>query len=233
MTDKLFKESFALKDTQCTIISDSQKAVHAAIESIKKSRQELEIYVRFNPAFLHSLTPLLTPEKPLVAKLMAEASQKAQVGPMAAVAGAIADLAVEAMKTEGCQVAVVENGGEIMAISNQPIDVAMIAGDEPLSKKFGFRLTEFPIAVATSSGRFSHAFSFGNAEAATVFCKNAALADSVATAVCNLVKDDNPQVGITNGLNKGKSVEGVEGVLILYKGQVGTWGKIPEIIKIS
>ena len=64
MTDKLFKERFALKDTQCTIISDSQKAVHAAIESIKKSRQELEIYVRFNPVSLHSLTPILTPEKP-------------------------------------------------------------------------------------------------------------------------------------------------------------------------
>jgi len=41
LTDKLFKERFALKDTQFTIISDSQKAVHAAIESIKKSRQEL------------------------------------------------------------------------------------------------------------------------------------------------------------------------------------------------
>ena len=49
-------------------------------------------------------------------------------------------------------------------------------------------LTEFPIGVATSSGRFSHALSFGDAEAATVFCKNASLADAAATAVGNVVK---------------------------------------------
>ena len=41
---------------------------------------------------------------------MALAAQKAGVGPMAAVAGAIADLAVEDMKRLGCEVAVVENG---------------------------------------------------------------------------------------------------------------------------
>ena len=106
------------------------------------------------------MTPITAPEKPLVAKLMAIAAQKADVGPMAAVAGALADLAVEDMKREGCEVAVVEDGGEISAASNRPVDVAVAAGEEPLSKRFGFRLTEFPIGVATSSGRFSHALKF-------------------------------------------------------------------------
>jgi ApbE superfamily uncharacterized protein (UPF0280 family) len=164
---------------------------------------------------------------------MAEAAQKADVGPMAAVAGALADLAVEDMKHSGCQVAVVENGGEIMVNSNQPIDVAVAAGEEPLSKRFGFRLTEFPIAVATSSGRFSHALSFGDAEAATVFCKNATLADAAATAVGNVVKGEDAQAGIQAGINKGSTIEGVEGIMIVYKGQVGTWGKIPQIIKVN
>jgi len=152
---------------------------------------------------------------------------------MAAVAGAIADLAVEDMKHSGCQVAVVENGGEIMVNSNQPIDVAVAVGEEPLSKRFGFRLTEFPIAVATSSGRFSHALSFGDAEAATVFCKNATLADAAATAVGNVVKGEDAQAGIQAGINKGSTIEGVEGIMIVYKGQVGTWGKIPQIIKVN
>ncbi len=184
--------------------------------------------------FLHTLTPIdPPPEEPLVAKMMAEAAEKAGVGPMAAVAGAIADLAVQDMILTGCKVAIVENGGEISAQSNQPIDVAVAAGDEPLSKRFGFRLTEFPIGLATSSGRFSHALSFGDAEAATIFCKNATLADASATAVGNAVKGEDVQAAIQAGINAGLSIEGVEGVMIIYKGQVGTAGKIPEIIRIE
>ena len=173
------------------------------------------------------------PDKPLVARLMALSAEKANVGPMASVAGVITDLAVEAMKREGCEVAVVEDGGEISVSSNKPIDVAVAAGEEPLSKRFGFRLTEFPIGVATSSGRFSHALSFGDAEAAVVFCKNAALADAAATAVGNVVNGEDAQAGIQAGISRGLSIEGVEGVLILYKGQVGMAGKIPQIIKIE
>jgi ApbE superfamily uncharacterized protein (UPF0280 family) len=230
---QLFKEQFTHKESQCTIISDRQKAVQAAKESIKRSYQELEIYVRANPKFLYTLTPIPAPEKPFLAKLMAQAAQKAGVGPMAAVAGAIADIAVEDMKQEGCEVAVVEDGGEISAQSNRPVDVAVTAGEEPLSKRFGFRLSEFPIGVATSSGRFSHALSFGEAEAAIVFCKEAALADAAATAVGNVVKGEDAQVAIKAGMRMGLSIEGVEGLLILYLGQVGTAGKIPQIIKVD
>lgn len=233
MTRNLFKENFTLKETQCTIISDKQKAIQTAIESIKRNRRELEIYIRANPRFFYTLTPISAPEKPLVAKLMAQAAEKAGVGPMAAVAGVIADLAVSEMTREGCEVAVVEDGGEISAVSNRPVDVAVAAGDEPLSKRFGFRLTEFPIGVATSSGRFSHALSFGDAEAATVFCKNASLADGAATAVGNVVKGEDVEAAIKAGISKGLSIEGVEGVLIIYKGQVGTAGKIPQIIKCT
>lgn len=233
MTGQLFREFFILKETQCTIISDSQKAIQTAIESIKRNRQELELYVRANPKFLYTLTPLVAPDNPLVARLMALAAEKANVGPMAAVAGAIADVAVEDMIRGGCEVAVVEDGGEIFAVSNISIDVAVAAGDEPLSKRFGFRLTEFPIGIATSSGRFSHALSFGDAEAAIIFCRNAALADAAATAVGNVVKGEDAQLGIQAGLSRGISIEGVEGVLIIYKGQVGTAGKIPQIINIE
>ncbi len=233
MTRELFKEHFTHKESQCTIISDQQQAIQAAKESIQRNYIELELYVRANPKFLHTLMPVPAPEKPLVARLMAEAAQKADVGPMAAVAGAIADLAIEDMLRLGCEVAVVEDGGEISAKSNQPVDVAVAAGDEPLSKRFGFRLTEFPIGVATSSGRFSHALSFGDAEAAVVFCKNATLADAAATAVGNVVKGEDGQAGIQAGISRGLSIDGVEGVLILYKGQVGTAGKIPQIIKVE
>jgi ApbE superfamily uncharacterized protein (UPF0280 family) len=230
---KLFKESFQLKETQCTIIADKQQAIKTAIDSIKRNRKALEDYAKNNPKFLYTLTPVPVPVKPLVARLMAKAAEKANVGPMAAVAGVLADLAIKDMLADGCRVAVVEDGGEVSAASDRPVDVALAAGDAPLSKRFGFRLTDFPVGVATSSGRFSHALSFGDAEAATVFCGNAGLADAAATAVGNVVKGEDHNVAIERGIEVAKSIRGVEGVLVLYRGCVGTWGKIPQLIKVD
>jgi ApbE superfamily uncharacterized protein (UPF0280 family) len=229
----LHREAFTLQESQCHVIADKPKGIQVAKGSLKQNRQLLEAYFKTNPTFLHALEPVAVPTEPLVAKLMAEAAEKAAVGPMAAVAGVLADLAVGDMLSVGCEVAVVENGGEISAVSNELIDVAVAAGDEPLSKRFGFRLTEFPIGVATSSGRFSHAFSFGDAEAATVFCKNAGLADAAATSVCNVVKGEDCRDAIQAGISKALSIEGVIGALILHKGFTGTVGKIPKIIKVD
>ena len=229
----IYKKSYMYKESKCVIVTDKKSGIEVATESIEHNRSELEKYIASNPKFLESFEPLAIPEKPLVARLMAEAAQVASVGPMAAVAGVIADLAVQDMTNDGCKVAVIEDGGEISAISHIPIDVALAAGEEPLSRKFGFRLSNFPIGLATSSGRFSHAFSFGEAEAATVFCKTAGLADAVATAVANVVKGEDTSSAIKKGMEVAMSINEVDGVLILYKGQVGTSGNIPQIIKVK
>jgi len=229
----LFKQVFEFKETRCTIIADNESAIKAAISSIKSNRKRLERYIRKYPKFLYSLEPVHVDKGPKIAKLMAEASEKADVGPMAAVAGVLADLAVEKMVLKGAEVAVVENGGEAYAVSNMPIDVALLAGDSPLSKQIGFRLENFPVGVATSSGVFSHALSFGDAEAVTVFAENAGLADAVATAVGNLVRGDDYRGAIERGIDKALSIKGVSGVLILYKGMVGKAGQIPRMIKVN
>jgi ApbE superfamily uncharacterized protein (UPF0280 family) len=75
--------------------------------------------------------------------------------------------------------------------------------------------------------------SFGDAEAATIFCRDAGLADAAATAVGNVVKGEEFQAAIQQGINKALSIQGVEGVLIIYKGFVGTAGKVPQIIKVD
>jgi len=233
MTAKnLFKEVFQYKETNCTIIADNERAVKTAISSIKYHRKKLEEYVRTHPRFLYSLCPVPVNEGPSVVRLMADAAEKANVGPMAAVAGVLADLAVKDMILDGSEVAVIENGGEISAISNRPVDVALSAGDSLLSRTFGFRLKDFPIGVATSSGLFSHALSFGEAEAVTVFSTNAGLADAAATAVGNLIKGKNCRGTIERGIKKALSIQGVEGVLIIYRGIVGHAGRIPQIIKV-
>lgn len=229
----LFKQTFQLKETVGTAISESESAVKTAISTIENQRKQLESYVRKNPKFLYSLEPVHVDDGPKIAQLMAEAAEAAGVGPMAAVAGVLCDLAVEAMISDGAKVAVVEDGGEAYAVSNKPIDVALLAGDSPLSKQIGFRLESFPVGLATSSGVFSHALSFGDAEAVTVFAEIAGLADAAATAAGNVVKGDDIQDAVRIGVNRALSIRGVRGVFILYRGTVGKAGQIPKMIKLS
>ena len=230
---QLIKETFRLKESNCTIISDKTSGIETAKASIEHHRQQLKEYIKKHPQFLHSLDPVPVDKAPKVAQLMAEASAKANVGPMAAVAGVLADLAVEEMIGSGCKVAVVENGGEVSAVSNQPIDIGFAAGDEPLSNEMGFRLRKFPVGVATSSGRFSHAFSFGDADAVTIFAVDAGVADAAATAVANLIKGDDVRGILRQGIDCALSIDGVKGVFILYRGVVGKAGQIPELIKVK
>lgn len=231
-TKNLFKQVFRYKETNCTIIADKEDAIRSAMSSIEYHRKKLEKYIQDHPKFLYSLRPVPVNKGPLIVRLMADASKKANVGPMAAVAGVLADLTVKEMTLDGSEVAVVENGGEVSAVSSKPIDIALSAGDSPLSRQVGFRLKEFPIGVATSSGLYSHALSFGEAEAVTVFAVNAGIADAVATAVGNLIKGDDCREAIERGINKALGIEGVKGVFILYKGMVGKAGQIPQIIKV-
>jgi len=231
--NNLFKRAFRLKESDCTIISDRQDGIEIAKSSIKRNYDLLEEYIKQYPQFLYSLEPIVVTDGPEVARLMAEASLKADVGPMAAVAGVIADLAVQDMVKSGCKVAVVEDGGEVSVVSDQPIDIAFVAGEESLSREIGFRLKQFPVGVATSSGRFSHAFSFGDAEAVTVFAVDAGLADAAATAVANMIKGDDVREVIRQAIDKALGIDGVNGIFILYCDVVGKAGQIPELIKVN
>ena len=97
-TKSLVKESFEFKETRGLILSDSKEAIELALSSLRENREKLERYVRKNPKFLYSLTPIkIDNDAPHVVRIMAEAASKAGVGPMAAVAGALADLAVREM----------------------------------------------------------------------------------------------------------------------------------------
>jgi ApbE superfamily uncharacterized protein (UPF0280 family) len=215
------------------LITDNQEALDAAVSAIKRHRIDLEKFIQKSPILQYALEPIKFEEGPKVVKLMMEASKHAKVGPMAAVAGVISDLAVIEMLETGAKVAVVENGGEAFVVSNRPIDIAIQAGETSLSKRVGFRLEKFPIGIATSSGLFSHALSFGEAEAATVFAENAGIADAAATAVANIVKGDGEKKIIEDAIALGLSIKGVKGVFILYRDFVGLGGEVPTIINVD
>jgi ApbE superfamily uncharacterized protein (UPF0280 family) len=232
-TRDLIKRSFNLKETSCTIITENEEFYDVATAAITRHRLELEEYIQVHPEFQFSLAPFRTEGAPEAASRMAEAGTLAGVGPMAAVAGVIADLAVEEMQMAGAKVAVVEDGGEASLASDKTIDIALKAGESELSRKIGFRFKDFPIGVATSSGLYSHALSFGKAEAATIFAVNAGIADAAATAVGNVILGDNVEAVIEKGLQVGLNVEGVQGVFIIYRGKVGTGGKLPQMIGVK
>ncbi|NLE04077.1 MAG: UPF0280 family protein, partial [Crenarchaeota archaeon] len=117
----LFKETFTYKEAQCSLISDRKIGIEIAKKSIKKNIKILENYISTNSKFSWTFAPLVVSDDSLVIVNMAKAAEAANVGPMAAVAGVLADLAVADMVAAGCKVAVVEDGGEISAISNIPI----------------------------------------------------------------------------------------------------------------
>ena len=229
----LIKQTYSYKESRGTMVTDRKEAINMGRLAVQRHRRQLEKYTQKNPIFLYSLEPVQVSKGPIVVGRMAEASEEAGVGPMAAVAGVLADLAVEAMIKSGAEVAVVENGGEASAASNVPIDVALQAGYSLLSRRIGFRLEHFPVGLATSSGKFSHALSFGEAEAVTVFAQNAGLADAAATAVGNIVKGSDPTEAIRRGISRAMSITGVEGVFILFEENVGRAGKIPRIVGIK
>lgn len=229
----LFSHSFSIKESNCKILTDKLDLIKTAEEIIIHHRTQLKEYIKLHPSFQSSLKPIQVTNPPEIIKRMAEVAQLANVGPMAAVAGVLADLTVEEMIKNGAKVAIVENGGEVALNSKQAIDIALQAGETPLSKRLGFRLTEFPIGVATSSGKFSHALSFGESEAVTVFAKNAGLADAVATAVGNTVKGDNIENAIRRGVNLALTIPEVFGTLIIYCDKVGFGGDLPKMIEIE
>jgi ApbE superfamily uncharacterized protein (UPF0280 family) len=232
-SEGLHKLKYQLRESRCTVITDRPEALNAAVSGIKGHRAELEEYIQRDPVFQLALDPIDVVDGPEVAMLMAEASRRAGVGPMAAVAGVLADLAVREMLGAGARVAVVENGGEACFHSDRPMDIAIQAGETPLSRRVGFRLEEFPVGVATSSGLFSHALSFGEAEAATVFAENAGVADAAATAVANVVKGYDEKAVVEEAVDLGLSIEGVRGVFIIYRGHVGLGGEVPTIISVN
>jgi len=232
-SEGLHRQKYEIGESLCTIITDKPEALRAAESSIRTHRAALKEYIRKFPSFQTTLEPFDMEEGPEVARLMAESSSRAGVGPMAAVAGVLADLAVKAMLKTGARVAVVENGGEASFVLDRPVDIAVQAGDTPLSRRMGFRLEEFPVGVATSSGLFSHALSFGEAEAATVFAKDAGIADAAATAVANAVIGEDEEKVIEEAVELGLAIEGVHGVFTIYRGYVGLGGKVPTIIGVN
>ena len=241
---KTYKTRFSEKESDITIISDSKKAILIAKKSFFYHRRDLEKYIAKDKHFLNSFTPVQIKSDLRIINIMAKAADMCDVGPMAAVAGALADLMLISMKTspnDGVsdfrlpKIALVENGGEIAIDSKKAINIALYAGDNELNLNLGFLIKESdcPIGIGTSSATIGHAISLGQADAVTIFAKNAALADAAATKICNLVKGSDIEKSIKKGLDAVDDIEGLIGAFISRENKIGQTGKIPQLIKIE
>lgn len=163
----------------------------AAYQQLVACHTELQNIIERSPAFLHSETALkdCTPEGCLTHQMI-KASRAANVGPMAAVAGAIAEQTGHHLKESfDLDEIIVENGGDIWFSLHEELRVMVYAGLSSLSNRFSLCIKNDldSCGLACSSGRIGPSHSYGRADAALVLAKNAALADAFATALGNRI----------------------------------------------
>ena len=186
-----------------------------ARSAVLRLREELREHIKLQDDFLSSLSPVVRIEGvPEVVQLMYEASESAGTGPMAAVAGAIAELTGRELSGETGEL-IIENGGDIWLRVLEPVRMSIYAGNSMFSEKLCIEITPdtTPMGICCSSGKFGHSTSFGSADAVTVFSADAALADAVATEACNIAKrvEDLPM-----SVDYAMSVPGITGIITIF-----------------
>jgi ApbE superfamily uncharacterized protein (UPF0280 family) len=196
-----------------------------ATEIVRALRAELESYIARDPGFKEALRPYrLRPDAREIARAMAAAADLAGVGPMAAVAGAIAERVGCGLGAYSTQV-IVENGGDIWLQGSCERIVGIFAGASPFTGKLAVRVAAdlLPAAICTSSGTVGPSLSFGKADAAAALAGTGALADAAATAIGNAARsaDDIPAA-----IAAAQRIPGVTGALVIVGERLGAWGKV-------
>ncbi len=198
---------------------------------VQQFRRELREHIAIQDEFLTSLTPVKRLDGiPAIVEKMQRASELAQVGPMAAVAGAIAESVGRAFLAKSEEM-IIENGGDIwLALKEQGI-IGLYAGRSSFSLKIGLMVQpdQTPMGICTSSGKVGHSLSFGKADAVTICAKDAALADAVATETCNRIRvEDDLQGAVDFAL----SIKGVTGAIAILDDTIAVKGEV-ELVDIS
>jgi len=224
-----------VKDSDLAIGVNSDSYTDSLIplcrKELVKLRSELEDYIVRQPEFKLSFVPIvLLPEAPKIAVQMAEAAWKAGTGPMAAVAGAFAQVIGERLH-ERVNDVIVENGGDIYINSSRERTVAIYAGKSKFSYKIGLILSaeETPLGICTSSGTVGPSISYGKADAIVVKSNSAALADAVATQAGNLVKTEDDLV---KAIKYAGNIDGIKGIIAIKSDKMAVWGEM-EIVPIA
>lgn len=223
------RHHFEYRETIVTLICDP--AFYPEGErSLLRSRDRLEAHIASDPEYRETHHPYSPrPDSDILVRRMADASALAGVGPMASVAGALADACLADLLAAGAEEAVVDNGGDIALFIRRPIRVGLYAGASPLTG-LAFDVAPRPGAfgICASSGTVGPSFSYGQADAAVVIASNATLADAAATALGNRVRSAGDLETCFDFL---RAIDGVEAGLVILGDRMGMWGALPPLIR--
>lgn len=213
-------------ETDLQVLTDRPVDKDFLKERVRAYRIDIENYIAKDRRFLTALKPLVVElNTAFIVKRMAEAANRANVGPMAAVAGAIAESLGRDLLKRGYKDIIIENGGDIFIATNKKRKIGIFAGKSRLWNKLSLEINgkDTPLGICTSSGRVGHSLSFGLSDAVIIFSKNASLADAVATAAANRVKSAQD---LEKAVDFAKHIKGVSGIIIIIKGRLITWGQV-------
>ena len=223
-TDDLVNFEVIVKETDL-LVRAKRDLSRETRESILKYRHQLETYISTHPEFHRSLIPLQEdPFAPEIVQDMIRTSRRASVGPMAAVAGAMAQFVSKDLLLLSDEL-IVENGGDLYLVIMKERTIGIYAGSSPLSLKIGIRIgpEESPLGICTSSGTVGPSLNFGKADAICILSKSASLADAVATAVGNIIQE---KKDVEAGLEKAREISDILGAVIIVGDKVGVWGDL-------
>jgi hypothetical protein len=235
-TQRTYRSALSPRQGECRFqvtVEESDLLVAAASDLsvdiaayLRLIRGQLKNYILLNPEFKTSLTPLPAgPDAPEIARRMLEAASSCQVGPMAAVAGTIAQMVADRFAPLSPDI-LVENGGDIYLHSTRERLVALLA--KPVQgARLALRIAqcEFPLALCTSSATIGHSLSFGAADLVTVKARSGALADAAATTLGNLARSaDHLPLVLKRAEELAKA--GVLGVFVQVGEAMGAWGEM-------
>jgi ApbE superfamily uncharacterized protein (UPF0280 family) len=228
----LERAHFEIGETAVTILAEKDY-IPLAQQSIFDTREIILRKIRHDPLFRNTLEPYESDEDdhPLIRR-MCDASAKAWVGPMATVAGAVAQEAVEAMFYAGAKTAIVDNGGDIALRLSEEVMVGIYYGGNLPGMGFRCVPREGRFGICTSSRTIGPSISFGIADLATVISENVMLADACATALGNMVEDDSEST-LNRALDRICCIEGVEGAMVIVGERMAMKGRLPEISRMS
>jgi len=223
----MIREHFQFRETIATILADEPSHVAAAKGGMMDARQELERYIARDPYFAITYDPYTPHEGGTVVTRMAGAAAKAGVGPMAAVAGAVAWSGVEAMIAAGARFGVIDNGGDIALVTDREVRVGLHAGASPLSDTLAFVVPAGGgvLGICTSSATVGPSVSLGVADAVTVFSPNVASADAWATAICNEIR-----IGDRSVLSRLEGSD-ITAVVAVIGAEMVSWGNPPRLAR--
>ena len=223
----LISFDITVKETNLNIQAETD-LTKIAIKAVLDCRNFIENYIKLNPDFTTSLVPLKeSVTAPGIVKKMIKVGFLTDTGPMASVAGMIAQQTGKVLLQHSKEV-VVENGGDIFIKSNTETTFSIYAKNTPFSMTCGILVEkqDAPYGICTSSGTLGHSKSFGKADAVSVLSSSCYLADAAATALANKIKKAKD---IQKVIDYGKTIPGINGIVIIKGENIGLWGDLKII----